>query len=141
MLGRMTTGNPYAAPQAEPPPNEGLATAPQAFTGLDWVALAVAGFAILGLLAFPVGRFAAMFRDFDAALPPLTRFVLLPWSRVVMALPAVACLALGFRARHRPSARRTWFAVAFVVGFLAAVLCLIAMYLPIFAIAEAIKAE
>jgi type II secretory pathway component PulF len=117
--------------------------APPSFTGLDWVALAAAAWAVAGLLAFPVGHFETMFRDFGAldTLPLPTRFVLWPWSRGVLALPAFAAVALGFRARRGPSRRRTWFVVAVALGLVGAALCLVSMYLPIFALADAIKAE
>jgi len=141
------TDNPYAAPGAAGPPGgnagEVSPTTAQRFTTLDWVALVAAAWVIMGLLAFPVASFRRMFDDFGArdAMPLATRFVLWPGARIVLAAPAVISVGLGLRARHLRSRRRTWFVVALVLGLIGAGVCLVSMYLPIFTLADAIKAD
>ena len=140
------TPDPYAAPEEVAPDGEPGAVFPikaQRFSGLDGIALLAAACVIAGLLVFPVGSFRQMFYDFGSrdAMPLATRFVLWPGSRIVLASPAMTAVAVGLRLCHSPASRRTWFAVAVILGLIGASVCLVSMYLPIFAVARAIKAE
>jgi hypothetical protein len=118
---------------------------PQRFTGLDWLALLAAAWAIGGLLAFPGGPWERLFRDFGIvtdSLPLLTRCALWPWSGLVLASPALASLALGLRSRHIVSRRRRWFVAAVVLSFVGAAVRLVLLsYLPVFVGAEQLRAE
>jgi hypothetical protein len=112
------------------------------FSALDWTGALLAGFGVLGLLGFPlVGRtYAGMFEDFGAhaALPRLTRLATSVWFPCVLSLPAIASLMLGFR--RRPIAQRRLCVVgATVLGWGALALCVVGLYLPIFALAGAVR--
>jgi membrane protease YdiL (CAAX protease family) len=86
--------------------------------------------------------YAAMFRDFGAqeTLPAFTRFALLPWFGVPFTLPTLGALAV-----LRATRRRRWAVIALVTsvgGLLAGVgLFMVATYLPIFTMADQIKAN
>ena len=125
--------------QAHTPP------AREPFTVLDWVGTVAAGFSFVSLLTFPIaGRaFASMFESVGtpASMPLLTQLATSIWFPLLLALPVGACLGLGLRL-HRPlPTRRALVVSAFVLGCLFFGLCLIGTYLPIFAIASAVKAE
>ena len=115
------------------------------FTVLDRLAVVMAGFNLLGLLLFPIaGRsFAGMFEDLGsrANLPLLTRLATSTWFPLALALPVAASLVIGLQARRPLPRRRAWVVGAFVLGGLAFGLCVVGMYLPIFAIAGALKME
>lgn len=118
---------------------------PEPFTILDWVGAVVAGFSALGLLAFPVaGRsFATMFKDLGSPerLPALTRLAISGWFPVVLGLVVGAGVTFGVRRASALGRRRAWIVGAFVVGGVGFALCLVGVYLPIFAVAGAVKAE
>jgi hypothetical protein len=109
----------------------------------DWlVAAGVAGGSVACVVLPAVLRvpFAQMFRDFgaEADLPLLTRLALSGWCGPVLALPSAVALAVFLFTR-----RRVWAAIALtasacglaagLVGFL------VAMYLPIFALAQKVR--
>jgi hypothetical protein len=118
---------------------------PKPFTILDWGGTVVAGFSAVGLLSFPVvGRsFAAVFRDFGDAerLPALTRLAISGWFPIALGLVVGTGVTLGVRQASDLGRRRAWIVGAFVVGAAGFALCLVGVYLPIFALAGAIKAE
>jgi hypothetical protein len=118
---------------------------PRPFTILDWVGMAAAGFSALGLLVFPVaGRsFAAMFQDFGSPehLPTLTKLATSWWFPMLFGLLVAIGLVLGTRRASPLGRRRAWIVGAFVLGGAAFALCLVGAYLPIFAVAGAMKAE
>jgi NhaP-type Na+/H+ or K+/H+ antiporter len=114
-------------------------------TGTDaWLT----GGSLLVLLVIALGprmvqqSFAGMFRDFGAAqdLPSLTRFALSIWFGPAVALPGALA---SIRSLFAP--RRSWPLAAIIISvtlfFLGLALLLIGLYLPIFAIADKIKAE
>ena len=98
-----------------------------------------------GCLNFPIaGRsFAGMFEDMGsrATLPLLTRLATSAWFPLVLALPVAAFLVFGRQACRPLQRRRAWVVGAFVLGGFAFGLCLVGVYLPVFAVAGAVKAE
>lgn len=114
-----------------------------AFTVLDWIGTALAASALVGLAALPLGGFRAMFRDLGSpeTLPLLTRVALLPGFTLVAALPSAALLALGLWRSQPLVRRRVGVALSFVLACVAIGVTLLAMYLPVFAMAGAIKAD
>ena len=125
--------DPSARPEAEPPrekaPDAPSTPTTQKFTGRDWLALLAAAWAIGGLLAFPTGPYERMFRNFGVfdTLSRPARFGLWPWSGLLLALPALASLGMGFGARHSVSRRRRWFVAAVVLGFVGAAVRLVVL--------------
>jgi hypothetical protein len=117
----------------------------QGFTVLDWLGTVVAGFSAFGLLLFPLaGRtFASMFRDVGSAnhLPALTRLVISGWLPVILGLLVVSGVVAGVRAATPLSRRRAFIVGAFVLGGVGFGVCLVGLYLPIFAIADAVKSD
>ena len=115
----------------------------RSLTSLDWGLLAVALLAIGLLVIVPLllqPHWLQMFRDFgsDAALPPFTRFALSPWFGPTLALPGFVALVGALCVR-----RRGWVVATLVACSLASAAGLtsffVAMYLPIFRLAEQIK--
>lgn len=121
------------------------ASAREPFTALDWIGVVAAGFSCVSLLAFPIaGRaFAQMFEDVGsrASMPLLTQLATSFWFPLVLAVPVGTCLGFGLQRRRPLQGRRAWVAGAFVLGCLFFGLCLVGTYLPVFAIADAVKAE
>ncbi len=118
----------------------------ESFTTLDWVGTIVAAFAGVGLLLFPLaGRsYAAMYRDFGSheQLPALTKLATSGWFPTVLATVVVSCMVLGvFRPGTPLSVRRAWIVGAFLVGCAGFALCLVGTYLPVFALAGAVRPE
>ncbi len=115
------------------------------FTILDWLGTVAAGFSVVGLLLFPIAgwSFAGMFEDMGsrASLPLLTRLATSAWFPLALAVPVVVSLAFGLRASTRLSRRLAWVVGAVILVGAAFGLCLIGTYLPVFAIAGAVKAE
>lgn len=114
------------------------------FTVLDWIGVVLAAFSAVGLLLFPVaGRtFAGMYKDFGSSgdLPGLTRLATSAWFPPLLALFVGASIAMGLR-RRPLGVRRAWVVSAFVLGGVSFGLCLVGAYLPVFAIAGAVRAE
>lgn len=126
--------------QANPPTD----THAGSFTVLDWLGAVWTGFAVLGLLAFPVvaGSFRAMYAEFgDVELPALTHFVTQPWVPPVLAVGPVVLLILGFRTRIGLGRRRFSVVMAFLLSSVLVAVCLWGVYLPLFDLAGAISAE
>jgi len=114
------------------------------FTVLDWIGTLFASGAIVALLAFPaaVGSFAAMYSDFgDVELPLLTRMVLRPWVPPLLAVAPLVLLVLGLRPQHSLRRRRLFVVSAFVVACLLAALCVAGVWMPMFELAGAVRAE
>jgi amino acid transporter len=132
------TADPYAAPEAAAPP-----PSPEKLALLDWMGIGIAALPTMRIIAFSLGGWRAMFRDFGALdeLPWLTRVVLLPWVPPVLALPAIVALFMVYRTRRRKAQRRQWIVAAMILAFLGIGLCVVAMYLPIFDLAGKIQAE
>lgn len=111
---------------------------------LDWLGAVWTGFAVLGLLAFPLaaGSYRAMYADFgDAALPTLTHIVTQPWVPPLLAVVPLALLINAFRSNVGVGARRSSVVAAFVLSSVLVAACLWAVYLPIFDLADAVSAE
>jgi hypothetical protein len=116
----------------------------QRLTALDGIAVFLTGLLAAGLVAFPfaVGRsFERLFADFGATSPPaLTRLVLSVWfpcalGALVAGGPVLACIpAVPLVYRRRV------LVAAFVLGCVSVGVCLVGLYLPVFALAEGIKA-
>jgi hypothetical protein len=107
--------------------------------------IVIASFAAIGLMLFPVAgaTFSGMFKDVGAGkdLPLLTKLATSAWFPLLLVLPIVACLALGLRRKSPLVVRRAWIVGAFALGCVSFALCLVGMYLPVFAIANAVRAE
>ena len=121
-----------------------------ALTALDWIAVILALFIAGGLLAAPIlvlPAYEGMFRDFagpNPALPDLTRLVLKPLVPVLFALLQLLLLLPGllplrFRIQ-RIGWRRFWIVLAFFAGLAAVGLVYLGLQLPIFELADAVKA-
>lgn len=116
----------------------------QPLTALDWIAALVAGTNLVALLAFPViGRsFGAIFQDLGGAnLPLLTRLATSFWFPGAMAVPGAAALAMALRAKVPLATRRAWIIGAFATAVAGLALCGLGLYLPLFRIGDAIKAD
>ena len=117
----------------------------QRFTTLDWIGTVVASFNAVGLLSLPVtGRsFASMFHDFGTGdhLPALTKLAISWWFPATLGALVLGGVVMGVRQPAPIQQRRAWIVGAFVLGGIGLAVCLIGMYLPIFAVADAIKAE
>ncbi len=95
---------------------------------------------MLALLLFPVAArsFAGMYRDFGGPTPVLTQLVLAGWIPIGVAVPSLAALALG--AFNRTLGRRRAFVVgAFALGGVGLGVSLVGLYLPLFALANALS--
>lgn len=113
-------------------------------TALDGIAVALTGLLATVLFAFPylVGRhFRLMFDDFGtASLPALTNLALSTWFPSVLgAVTAIGPAVAGIPSISLARRRRVVVA-AFVFGCAAFAMCLVGMYLPIFDLADNIKA-
>ena len=84
-----------------------------------------------------------MFRDLGSAnhLPTLTRLVISGWLPVILGLFVVSGVVVGVRGPIPLSGRRTLIVLAFVIGGVGFAVCLVGLYLPIFAVADAIKED
>jgi hypothetical protein len=115
------------------------------FTGLDWLGALVAGFSVVSLVVFPLaGRsFARMFDDFGSRenLPLLTQWATSPWGPIALAIPTGVALAFGLGASAPLRRRRAWIVGAVLLGCASCALCLVGLYLPIFVLAGAIRAD
>ncbi len=114
-------------------------------TTLDRMGIVIASSTAIGLMLFPVAgaTFSGMFTDVGASkdLPLLTRLATSAWFPLLLVLPVVACLVMGLRRKTPLAVRRAWIVGAFALGCVSFALCLVGMYLPVFAIANAIRAE
>jgi hypothetical protein len=117
----------------------------QSFTTLDWIGTVVTGTNALGLLLFPLaGRsFALMFQEFGAEnkLPALTHLAISWWFPMMFGVLVAAGVVLGIRRTTPIERRRAWIVGAFVLGGVGFGVCLAGVYLPIFALADAIQGE
>jgi hypothetical protein len=115
------------------------------FTSLDWIGVVVAAFSALVLAMFPLAgeAFAVMLKDFGSAddLPVLTRLATSTWFPMALAFPVIAALLTGVRGRGPIARRRAWIVAAFVLGCAGFAVCLVGVYLPVFALAGAVGAE
>jgi hypothetical protein len=108
----------------------------------DWV---MAGFTLLGLVAlvlesFSLFIFERMYADFGTTLPMLTELTLHFWLPAIFAAIAVALVAGGITLRVKAIPGGRWlFVAAIVTAFGGAVLCLAALYLPVFALAGSVR--
>ena len=95
-------------------------TASERFSTLDWIGAVFASFSAFGLLMFPLaGRtFAGMFNDLGSreTLPLLTKLATSMWFPVVLAVPVIAALIMGFRQNRPLTSRRAWVVGAFVLA-------------------------
>ncbi len=109
-------------------------------SALDWIALSLAGLAVLTLTVMPfvvTPAFVAMFADFGGpGLPMCTRVVSRPWFPILGALTSLtlsifALLPGGSSLLHR----RLMIAGAFLLGCLWIGVYFFGMYAPVFALA------
>jgi len=130
--------DPYAAPEAAPPPAH-----PGKLAVIEWIGSAAAVLMIMLTMTFAMPVWRTMFREFGSLddLPLLTRIVLVPWSIPVITLPAVAAIAMALRALRRPAQRRRWILAAVILACLGLAVCVVATRLPSFMVAEKIQAE
>jgi hypothetical protein len=114
-------------------------------TTLDRMGAVFAGFAALALLSFPIiGRsFARMFQDFGSRerLPTLTLLAMSTWFPVSLGLIVTAMVLTGASGRLSLQVRRACIVMGFVIGGMGFALCVVGVYLPVFELAGAIKAE
>lgn len=120
---------------------DGAPTASE-LNALDYVAAIVAGLASFALAVFPfiAASFARVFKDLGGELPLFTRIVLVPWQPV-LALVSGAAIVYGLRARRPIRSRRMMLAGAFALAFFSFTACVVGLYLPIFEMADNIKAD
>jgi hypothetical protein len=113
------------------------------FTVLDWIGAALAAITALALFAFAaVGpSYAAMFRDLGTAerLSTLTTLAISGWFPAALGVVVSAGAAAGARLEAPLGTRRALVVVACVGGAVGIGACLVGAYLPIFALAGAIK--
>lgn len=118
-------------------------TAPEGFTVLDWIGAVLSAFGVLGLLVFPIaGRtFARMYDDVSGSsdLPIVTRLATSVWFPLLLAIPAIACLALALRRGTALRRRRALVVGAFLSSATSFGVCLVGVYLPLFTLARAIR--
>lgn len=106
---------------------------------LDWVLVVVAGNTAVFLLGFSLvtDRFRAMFEDFGATVPLLTRIAARWYSPVIAGLVVAALLVAGLRVG--PKRQRALLGGAAGLGVVSVAAFLYGIYWPIFAIAGQIK--
>jgi hypothetical protein len=112
-------------------------------TPLDRFGFLLGGLGVVGLATFPIvgRRYAAMFSDFGGQLPTLTLLAISWWFPVLLALVDV-CLLAAFAGPWLPlRSRRASIVAALLVAGVGFALCVVGLYLPIFSLAGAIKAE
>jgi hypothetical protein len=111
---------------------------------LQWRRPALAGlitslFPLAFFIAWPLSirpMYQKMFDDFGSTLPPFTRLVMHPAYAVVALLLLLTGLGLGF---GRPNERFVIFPLTAGGGFTLLGATVIAVYLPIFNLAQAIQ--
>jgi type II secretory pathway component PulF len=113
-------------------------------TTLDVIAVLLTGLVSATLVAFPhvvAPRYREMFADFGAApLPALTRLVLSTWFPTALGAATATGPILGCIPAIPLTFRRIALVAAFVLGLASFAVCLVGLYLPIFALADSIKA-
>ena len=124
-------------------PNTPRPRAAAALTALDWIGVALAGTALLGLLVAPrlAGpAFTSMFEDLGATLPLLTRMAIAWWPFAALALAPLALLLVALLRRTPVRRARLLVTLSFVLsmGFLA--LLAYGLYAPVFDLAGAVEA-
>ncbi len=111
-------------------------------TVFEVIGFTVSGLGMLWAIAAAVRvqpAFAKMFTSFGSELPLFTQLCLRPWFPIVLALFAPAITGLGIAIGSSTTARALTMGAAVLLTLGLPALFLIGMYLPIFAIAEAIK--
>lgn len=111
-------------------------------TRSDFIGLAVSGLGLLwALLAVTKLQpsYAGLFADFGGALPALTQAFLTPWLPPLLAAfaPIVMGVSVGFDAPGPLRTVASFVAALFTFGQMAGFM--VAMYLPVFALAGSIK--
>lgn len=114
------------------------------FTALEWVGTTIASLGAVALLAFPLAAmsFARMFEDLGSRerMPGLTKLATSIWFPLVLAGAVIVMLAVGLRSRVERR-RHALLIGALVLGVASLTLCVVGLYLPIFAIAGKISAD
>jgi len=114
-----------------------------ALTALDWIAVVLTGLVGLNLAAFPVlisPVYVDMFAEFGAELPGLTRLVIQAWFPALGLVLVVGLAAWGLLGRLGLGKRRALVVGAFTLALVWTGLCWLGLYLPIFELAESVKA-
>ena len=100
---------------------------------------------VASLVVFPatVGSFfEAIYADLGGMdLPALTRWVIGRWAAPAMALPSIGLLGYAALPKATLLSRRIAAVAAFVLAFSALAVCMVAIYLPIFSLADSIQAD
>ena len=112
-------------------------------TALDWIAFAlteIMGVVLVVLMPLLAAHFMSMFQDLGANLPVFTILAVKPWLGPVLGLLVAAMGALGALPILGLSlgARRALIVTGFLLGLVSGVLWFVALYLPIFQMAEAV---
>jgi len=118
------------------------AAARSEFTVLDWLGFGVAALAEVFNVAFPFAiapSFGKMFADFGSTLPALTQAAMSVWFPLALATIAFVPFALSLDGSRPIGVRRALVLGGAALGGGSAALLLIAMYAPIFRLAENIK--
>lgn len=118
------------------------AGAAQGFLAADVLGLAVGGGGVLtsialGLWLRPV--YAKMYAELSTKLPALTRLYLTPWFPVILSLLPLALVGAGVALRPARGARVSLTTAAIMLAMLLQVAHILALYLPIFTLADAIS--
>ena len=111
---------------------------------LDVAGIVTAGLGAVGLFLFPLasGPFAAVFKDLgNADLPALTRIALSTWFPLSLGAIVSCGAVLGLRGGGSLARRRALILGSSVLAAGGVIACVVGMYLPIFSLAGAIKAQ
>lgn len=112
---------------------------------LTFVDVVGLGFGVLGVLWSLLAvlkitpTFKAMFADFGGELPVLTRLMSTGWLAMTLGSTPLVAVAVGILAKARAGTRSLLTGVAVLLGFAMPALFLVAMYLPMFSMADAVK--
>ncbi len=111
---------------------------------LDRFAIVAALFSTLSLVAFPIGvapAWQSMLADLGGEMPVITGLVLCPFFTPLLAVVPIILLAISWtgRLRYPIGVRRGLVAAAFAWATAAVAFTLMAMYQPVFQMADAIR--
>jgi hypothetical protein len=111
-------------------------------TSSDWVAAVVASLGTMFCceVALSIGpRFKKLFEGFGGEMPVLTQLVCMPWFPLLFGLTSACMVAVALVGKTSLGFRRGLIVGASFISLSASALCLHGLYIPIFAIADAIK--
>jgi hypothetical protein len=119
-------------------------TLPHDFTVLDWIGVAVVAVAAATLASFPLTiapTWRGMLDEVGGGVPTFTALVLGLWWAPTLGLVAAGCVAtaIGLREQVTLSRRRLFVVVGFVVALVGVGITIVGVYLPVLAMADAVK--